>query len=635
MNKGYHRLSRQLSLGIMLLAAPIFILSLGILFVQLRYLIHQEASECSNSALNTSLHRVRYYMNTIETAINSNAWLLEENIRPDSLKSVSNHIVRQNPNVISSSVFAVPDMFREYGRKFSLYTENKGDTVETYCEPEYDYFDKVCYTKPVISGKACWVDPFVDYSEGKVDYQEAVATYCRPIRMDDGRIVGVVTADLSFSRMAKILNEAEPLCQHAYYVLLGSDGRYLIHPDSTRLFRKTIFTDADSSEEMDLITLGHEMTAGKQGTIHILSGGKRYHVCYRPVPGTDWSLALLCPDSETMKSFYRLGYVVITLLVIGLLLILLLCNHTGKQVISPIHQLIDITRKMEDGQFGEAVPVSPLDDTVGKLQNSFAKMQQSLNERMYSLRRQADEVRQRNGQQQQLNQQTEDAVENKTRFIKHVTQQMRMPLNVISGFADVMGHSITGESIVSEEELLNIKYMIKSNAINMNRMAMLLLDASETDANGVLTCSRNEEVSCNKIAKEVIEHVANRFPNSPVHFETEVDNSMQILTNRIFLLCVLIEPLYNAVSYSDGEHITLRVSQTATTIRFTIQDTGPGLPPEMPESVFMPFREIDNLQMGVGIGLPLARRHAIGLGGSLTIDTDYREGCRIVVEMPR
>jgi signal transduction histidine kinase len=97
----------------------------------------------------------------------------------------------------------------------------------------------------------------------------------------------------------------------------------------------------------------------------------------------------------------------------------------------------------------------------------------------------------------------------------------------------------------------------------------------------------------------------------------------------------LIEPLYNAVQYSDGKHITLRVSQTATTVNFTIQDTGPGLPSEMPEALFKPFREIDNLQIGVGIGLPLARRHAIGLGGSLTIDTDYHEGCRIVIEMPR
>ena len=103
----------------------------------------------------------------------------------------------------------------------------------------------------------------------------------------------------------------------------------------------------------------------------------------------------------------------------------------------------------------------------------------------------------------------------------------------------------------------------------------------------------------------------------------------------LFLLCILIEPLYNAVCHSDGKHIMLRVSQTDTTVNFIVQDTGPGMPSEMPEQVFKPFREIDNLEIGVSIGLPLARRHAIGLGGSLTIDTDYHEGCRIVIEMPK
>jgi len=38
---------------------------------------------------------------------------------------------------------------------------------------------------------------------------------------------------------------------------------------------------------------------------------------------------------------------------------------------------------------------------------------------------------------------------------------------------------------------------------------------------------------------------------------------------------------------------------------------------------------------GVGLGLPLARRHAKHLGGKLTIDPDYHDGCRIVIEMPK
>lgn len=511
LKRGYHRLSRQLSLGIMLLAAPIFILSLGLLFVQSRTLIHQEVSDYISSTLNTAVQRVRYYMNTVET-----------------------------------------------------------DAHPT-----------------------------------------------------------------DFSRMASMLSEGEQPCRHAYYVLLDGNGHYLIHPDSTRLFRKTIFTDADPSIDMDVITVGHEMTAGKEGTVHIRLGSVGYHVCYRQVPDTDWSLALVCPENEAMKSLYRLGYIVIVLLVIGLLLILLLCNHAVKQIISPIHRLIATTQKMEDGQFDEIVPLSAHDNTVGRLQNSFRKMQQALNERMGSLQQQADAIRQQNDELQQTKTQAEETVRQKSRFVKHVIQQVRMPLNVITGFADVLGDYNTEENAVSDEELSNVMYLMTSNTVNMNRMILLLLDASETDAKGKLSCVRTDEVSCNGISREVIDHIVRHFPQANIQFETELQDNIQILTNRMFLLSVLIEPLYNAVFHSDGEHVTLRVSQTATTVSFTVQDTGPGLPPEMPEPVFKPFREVDNLLLGVGIGLPLARRYAIGLGGSLTIDTDYQQGCRLIIEMPR
>lgn len=635
MNKSHHQLSRRLSLGIMLMAVPIFILSLGVLYVQSRHLIHQEVAECSESMLNTTLHRVRTYMGTIETAANSNAWMFEENFCPDSLKSVSNRLVRLNSSVSSSSVFAVPDLFEEYGHSFSIYTVDTGDTVTTYSETGYNYFDKTFYTYPLFTGAACWIDPYQDNADWKVDHKKAIATYCQPLRQKDGHIVGVLTADLSFSKMAKILNDVEQIYPQSYFVLLGGDGRYLIHPDTTQLFRKTIFTVVDPDKDKDLITLGHEMTTGKQGTIHIHLDGQLYHVSYHPVPGTDWSLAIVCPDRTAMKSYYGLGYVIIVLLVIGLLLILLLSNYVVKQTINPLSKLTEITQKIADGQYEEPIPVSPRQDVFGQLQNSFAKMQQSLNEHMGQLKQQADEIRQHNNELQQTKQQAEDIVRKKNQFIRHVTQQIRMPLNVITGFADVLRENGADKSTIDEEELGSITDMLKNNVINLNRMVLMLLDTSEMDAKGHLLCTRADEVACNDIAQEVIDHIERHFPGTHIQLKTELQDGTRILTNRIFLLCVLIEPLYNAVNHSYGKHIAMHVSQSATTVQFTIQDVGPGMPPNMPELIFKPFKEIDNLLMGIGIGLTLARRHAIGLGGKLTIDTSYSEGCRIVVEMPK
>ena len=89
MSKLRRSLSKRLSLDIMLLAIPVFVLSLGIFYLQSRYLIRQEAIERSNSILKTTVQRVNNYMSTVETSINANAWLFEENFLPDSLESVS------------------------------------------------------------------------------------------------------------------------------------------------------------------------------------------------------------------------------------------------------------------------------------------------------------------------------------------------------------------------------------------------------------------------------------------------------------------------------------------------------------------------------------------------------------------
>lgn len=301
----YNDSPKKLTFRLVLMAVPIFAISQGVLYYQSRKMIHHESMEYAESQLNTALQRVINYMGTISTAADSNGWLFEENFTPEGLQRISNRLVKNNTHVVSSSVYVVPDKYAAFGHLFSVYTEDKGDTVVTYCEPEYDYLRKMSYTKPVKTGKSCWIDPFVEYNEGRVDHQQAIATYCRPLRQQNGRIEGVLTTDLSFSLLSKMINEDMPHYPGCFYIMLARDGRFLIHPDESRLFRKTIFTDVDPRHNADLVSLGHLMTTGKRGTLHVKYNNKLYHVCYKPVPGTEWSLALACPDADFMEGFYK------------------------------------------------------------------------------------------------------------------------------------------------------------------------------------------------------------------------------------------------------------------------------------------------------------------------------------------
>lgn len=626
-----NRLSRKISRGIVLMAFAVLALSIGILYMKSRNLIHQEVTECAASTLRTAQLRVRNFMISVEKSTDANIWYVEENFQPDSLLDISRRIVMKNPNVNGCSISAEPGIFPQHGRYFSVYTLNNGDTIVSVVEPDYEYFDKVWYSTPVQTGRACWIDPFCEYTAGTLNPNQTIATYCKPLHLEDGRLAGVISTNLSFKQLAETINDFKCPYDGAYFVLLGGDGRFLVHPDSTQVWRKTIFTDADLTQDKDLIALGHEMTAGRQGTMHVNTNGEEYHVCYKPVEGTGWSLAFVVPDHEAMKGYYRLGYVIAALLVIGLIVILLLSHKVVKRFVSPVDKLIDATQKITDGQYDATVPAISGEVIIDQLQDGFAQMQQSLSEHMGSLRKDVDETRQRNKELEQTMQQAEDVINKRTHFIENAVVQMRAPLNFLTGFADVLAQIGTGNGMVSEEELTEAKRIMKHDMAGMSRIMIMLYDATDTDAHDKLLCQRVDKIPCNEICRECIDHTQSHYPEIQIKFETELHESMLMLTNKVYLTNILREILHNAAMFSDGKHILLRATRTDSSVCFTVQDVGQGMSGDICD--LDPTTKTDNLSEATGLGLPLSKRHVAAMDGKIIIDKDYRDGCRITVEL--
>ena len=211
------------------------LLALGILFFQSRQFIQQEAEERATSVLNTTTQRVRNYMSAVETATNANTRFVEEYFHPDSLMAISRRIVAMNRHVYACGISAEPDMFPQYGRHFSVYTIDQGDTIVSLREPAYDYFKKDWYKAPLDSGKACWVDPYHEYTEGALNPSEIIASYSKPLyasgkwKEENGqrKIVGVISTDLSFRRLSEAICRA-PLSQRLFRAY--RQRRPLLHP---------------------------------------------------------------------------------------------------------------------------------------------------------------------------------------------------------------------------------------------------------------------------------------------------------------------------------------------------------------------------------------------------------------------
>lgn len=103
--------SKKLSLGLMLLAVPIFLVSIVVLYTQSRYIIRNEAVGRANSVLTAAMQRLTQKINAIQTATNASSWLVAEYLNPDSILALSHRIVQLNPHVDGCSVSTEPDIF--------------------------------------------------------------------------------------------------------------------------------------------------------------------------------------------------------------------------------------------------------------------------------------------------------------------------------------------------------------------------------------------------------------------------------------------------------------------------------------------------------------------------------------------
>ena len=631
------RLSTKLTLGIMLLAAPIFILALGVLYTQSRHIIRVEAVGHANSMLNNTMQRVCRQLWAVENATNANSWLVLHNLQPDSILSLTHRIVSTNPHIDGCSISMEPDFFPQYGRYFSAYSIREDDSVTTVVEEQYEYFVKPWYKLPHDMKKAVWVDFFDETDSLEVALNGMIASYSKPIYNKEGKLVAVISSDVSLKKLSKVISQEKPY-PNSYFIMLDREGCYHIHPDSTRLFIHSIFEDVDPRRQSDIIALGHEMTAGNQGSMAVTIDGVPSLVCYQPVPGTSWSLALVSPDSDILNKYNKLTYILVPLLVIGVILIIVLCHRTVTQSISPLNSLLEKAQSIAAGNTEIHIPRSQREDAVGQLQNSFASMLQWLNFHMGSVRYTTEKAQQRNEELAEATRLAMEADKKKTAFLQNVTHQIRTPLNIIMGFSQVLGatssSSVSLHEGLSDEERRGISSTLKYNSNLLNRLVLMLFDSSDSGLSEELKSHKRDQVPCNDVAREAISYIYLHYPYLHVSLESEVDDTFCIQSNRKYLMLALRELLYNSAKYSDGKHITLRITRTESTIRFVIEDTGKGIAEADREQIFEFFTKVDDLSEGLGLGLPLTKRHAQNLGGDLTLDEDYHDGCRFIVELP-
>jgi putative nucleotidyltransferase with HDIG domain len=235
---------------------------------------------------------------------------------------------------------------------------------------------------------------------------------------------------------------------------------------------------------------------------------------------------------------------------------------------------------------------------------------------------------------EELNQELQTALNVKTRFIGKVSHELRSPLCVVIGYANLIAEQTFGpmpkEAIQSVDRIL-----VQSNALL--QLLTYMLEVSQLDA-GKLTV-RHAPVEIGALLDEVAAEAPRLIGDKPIQFETDYRGCRgQLLTDPERLAEVLRHVLANAAKFTEQGKIVLSARVKNKLLDITVADTGIGIDAEQQKIIFEGFRQVDENDTrrfdGMGIGLYLARRILALLGGEISVESELGAGSQFHIRLP-
>ena len=386
-------LATRLSLWTVLFAGVIFIAALGVFYYQSRLAVRNAAIENATRILDNTTLRVDNILTEVKVATDNTDWLITRHLdAPDSMFVYSRRILQNNPNLNGCSIGFEPFFFPQKGLYFSAYSLNSNGVIQTMQEgnDHYQYFSMDWYQLPKLLDRPCWTEPFVDVNPEGFTSNDMIISYCKPLKDSEGEYIGTIAVDLSLEWLSQTISAVKPY-PNSYTIMIGKGGTFFVHPDTTKLFYQTIFTQTMLEPDTTITGLGHAMQAGLQGYRELTLDGEDNYVFFKPLGDTGWSVGLVCSAKDIFSGYYRLFNTIIGIVIIGLLLMLMSFTSILSKQLEPLEELAWQAETIASGRFDEDIAVSDRNDEIGQLSNSFRDMQQSLI-------RQMDELKQVNEQ---------------------------------------------------------------------------------------------------------------------------------------------------------------------------------------------------------------------------------------------
>lgn len=336
-------------------------------------------------------------------------------------------------------------------------------------------------------------------------------------------------------------------------------------------------------------------------------------IYYKEVPvainGEHYSLHFFRTITTETRLLGFIQQILLVEMVLGLVLALFLGYFVSQRLLQPIRSMTDTVKSIEVSDLGTRLEVSDTKDELSELAVTFNHM--------------LERIQQGFDQQQ--------------RFVSDASHELRTPVTVIRGYADML--SRWGRH--DEETLQEGLEAIGSEAENMQELIEKLLFLARADQKRQIL--HKELLDMQALVGDVFRKMQMAVDSH--HLQLLANEPAMVLADKVTMRQMLRIFLENAVKYTPAGGVirlsSSRCPENAGCLELMIEDTGIGIAEEEQEKIFQRFYRVDSSRTkeagqpgGTGLGLSIAKWIADRHGIKIRVESQPGTGTRFTLKIP-